>query len=139
MTIPRSLLVAWADHCGIDITDDRAVEPDRYGWPKDFGFFRAGWDSARAEMGNELSGNSGRLPPQDMSRANREQGLFRKFNVSRTDGSDFPGGKHDGCDYFVLDMTHDPYAKAAAAAYANACEGTHPVLAADLRKRHELP
>ncbi len=64
-----------------------------------------------------------------------QQGLFRKFDVRRTDGSDAPGSKHHGCRYFVLDVSHDPYAKAALTAYAAACEFTHPYLARDLREK----
>lgn len=65
-------------------------------------------------------------------------GLYNKFNVTRTDG---PGGKHDGCRYFVLDLNHDPFARAALIAYADACEGRCPELAADLRAaaNEELP
>ena len=62
----------------------------------------------------------------------RTRGLYGKFRVSRTDGSDAPGGKHDGCDYFVLDLTHDPFAIPALAAYANACRAAYPLLTADL-------
>jgi hypothetical protein len=65
-------------------------------------------------------------------------GLYRKFEVTRTDGSSAPGGKHHGCEYFVLDMTHDPFAKPAAAAYADACEPEYASLAADMRARYEL-
>ena len=61
--------------------------------------------------------------------------LYRKFTVTRTDGKSAPGKKHDGCEYFVLDMTHDPHAASALAAYADSCESTHPTLAADLRER----
>lgn len=61
-------------------------------------------------------------------------GLYRKFNVSRTDGSSEPGEQHDGCEYFVLDMTHDPLAKPAILAYADACEKDgYVVLAQELR------
>lgn len=59
--------------------------------------------------------------------------IYAKFNVTRTDGTDRPGGKHDGCRYFVLDATHDPYAVAALHAYADACETTRPTLADDVR------
>ena len=38
------------------------------------------------------------------------RGLYRKFRIERVDGSDAPGGKHDGCQYFVLDLDHDPHA-----------------------------
>lgn len=78
------------------------------------------------------------LPAQDTSKPSTEQGLFRKFDVRRTDGSDAPGGKHDGCEYFVLDVTHDPHAKAVLAAYAAGVEATHPQLAADMRQRYAL-
>lgn len=78
------------------------------------------------------------LPPRDPSKPDTEQGLFQKFVVTRTDGSSSPGGKHEGCEYFVLDIDHDPLHKPALEAYANACESTHPQLAADLRTRYRL-
>lgn len=61
--------------------------------------------------------------------------IYRKYEVHRTDGSDEPGGKHEDCTLFVLDLTHDVYARSAALMYADACQKTHPVLAADLRGR----
>lgn len=78
------------------------------------------------------------LPDRDPSKPDIEQGVFRKFDVRRTDGSSAPGGKHEGCEYFVLDVRCDPYAKAALAAYADACQKTHPALAADMRDRYDL-
>lgn len=60
------------------------------------------------------------------------RGLFEKFRVSRVDGSDAIGGKHHGCDYFVLDLTHDKHAKAALRAYADDCRAERPALARDL-------
>jgi hypothetical protein len=65
----------------------------------------------------------------------KDEGIFRKFNIQRRDGGDLPGGKHDGCDYFVLDWRHDPFAVPAARAYAKACASKFPQLARDLRKR----
>ena len=62
-------------------------------------------------------------------------GFYRKFIVSRVDGRDAPGGDREGAEYFTLDLTHDPYARAAVLAYADACEAELPVLAADLRRR----
>jgi hypothetical protein len=59
-------------------------------------------------------------------------GLYRKFDVRRTDGSSEPGGKHAGCNYFVLDVTHDPHAISALRAYAESCRSQFPLLAADL-------
>jgi len=74
----------------------------------------------------------GALPERDPSKPAEQQGLFRKFDVRRTDGSDQPGGKHHGCRYYVLDLTHDQHAPAAMRAYAAACASTHPQLAADI-------
>jgi hypothetical protein len=68
-----------------------------------------------------------------MSDIDRSRGLYNKYTVTRLhDGS----GKHRECDFFVLDITHDPYALIALAAYAEACRPTHPLLAADLG--HEI-
>lgn len=78
------------------------------------------------------------LPERDPGLTNRAQGVYRKFDVRRTDGSSEPGGKHHGCEHFVLDVTHDPHARAALAAYAAAVEATHPTLAADMRDRYGL-
>jgi hypothetical protein len=63
----------------------------------------------------------------------RETGLIDKFRVQRTDGSDAPGQKHDGCAYFVLDLTHDPHAIPALATYARSCAADYPALAKDLK------
>ena len=62
----------------------------------------------------------------------RQMGLYNKFAVKRTDGKDAPGEKHEGCEYFVLDVTHDPFALPALKAYADACRATYPALARDL-------
>ena len=62
----------------------------------------------------------------------RTRGLYGKFRVERLDGKSAPGEKHDGCDYFVLDLTHDPYAVLALATYAGQCEEEYPLLADDL-------
>lgn len=64
----------------------------------------------------------------------KEKGLYNKFVVTRTDGTDAPGEKHDSCTYFVLDLTHDPHAMPALEAYANSCAEDFPTLAADLRR-----
>lgn len=60
-------------------------------------------------------------------------GLYHKFNVSRTDGADLPGGKHHCDQYFVLNLTTDKHAIPAALAYAEACNNEFPLLAQDLR------
>jgi hypothetical protein len=58
-----------------------------------------------------------------------------KYRVERTDGSTVPGGKHARCEYFVLDLRHDRFARPALEAYASACEAEYPLLAADLRSK----
>lgn len=70
--------------------------------------------------------------------SDKECGLYKKFSVFRNDGSSLPGQKHHGCDYFVLDLTHDKFAALAPAAYADACENDYPLLASDLRKKIEV-
>jgi len=63
----------------------------------------------------------------------KSRGFFGKFSVKRTDGKDAPGEKHDGCQYFVLDLTHDVHARVAARAYAVSCEEDgYQLLAKDL-------
>jgi len=59
---------------------------------------------------------------------------LNRFSVKRTDGSSEPGGKHEECFCFVLDLEHDKFARPAMEAYAAACESEYPPLAADLRK-----
>lgn len=68
----------------------------------------------------------------------KERGLYNKFNVTRTDGSSGPGGKHESCMYFVLDLAHDPHAMPALTAYANSCERDYPKLAWDLRDARDI-
>lgn len=62
----------------------------------------------------------------------RNLGLYNKFVVSRTDREDGEGRRHYNCEYFVLDVDHDPHAKAAIKAYAESCRKDFPLLAQDL-------
>lgn len=78
------------------------------------------------------------LPKFDPSKPKQSQGLYDKFIVMRTDGSDCSGGKHHGCEYFVLDVTHDPHARPALEAYAAACVSEYPQLAADIAQHHNI-
>jgi hypothetical protein len=64
----------------------------------------------------------------------KTRGIYEKFKVERTDGKSAPGGKHNGCQYFVLDVTCDQHAIRALLAYAESCKGEYPLLAADVRK-----
>lgn len=52
----------------------------------------------------------------------KAKGLFSKFEVRRTDGTDGVHQKHDGCQYFVLDLTHDRHAAPALRAYADSAK-----------------
>ena len=61
------------------------------------------------------------------------KGLYHKFFVTRTDGRSGPGGLHENCKYFVLDLTHDKHAIPAIQAYAKSCRKKNPVLADDLQ------
>jgi hypothetical protein len=61
------------------------------------------------------------------------KGLYRKYDVRRTDGRDAPGEKHEGCLLFVLDLDHDPFAMEAIKAYAlTAQQEGYGALASDL-------
>lgn len=62
----------------------------------------------------------------------KTRGLYEKFEVYRTDGEHLPGGKHEGCQYFVLDVTHDPFAIPALREYADSCRHEYPLLADSL-------
>lgn len=64
-----------------------------------------------------------------------QQGIYNKFNVTRTDGRHAAGQKHADCDYFVLDLSHDKHALPALTAYAVSCKEEFPLLAADLRAK----
>ena len=62
-----------------------------------------------------------------------QRGVYEKFSrIERTDGTHVEGGKHHGCRYFVLDLDHDEYARAAMRAYAAACREKYPALAEDI-------
>jgi hypothetical protein len=68
------------------------------------------------------------------------KGLYPKYTVIRNDGRDKPGEMHEGCEYFVIDLTHDPLAVAPLEAYAEkASEAGYHDLARDLRlKANEI-
>jgi hypothetical protein len=65
----------------------------------------------------------------------KTRGLYRKFKVERTDGESALGGKHHGCDCFVLDVSCDPHAIPALLAYAESCKREYPLLAIDVRTK----
>jgi hypothetical protein len=75
--------------------------------------------------------------------ADRKKGLYDKYKVTRIDGEDRreglrggPPGRHYGCEYFVLDLNHDPHALPAILAYASSAEEDgYRALAKDLRDK----
>lgn len=66
---------------------------------------------------------------RDTPEADKGRGLYRKYDVKRLGGTP---GKHDTCEYFVLDLAHDGHAMTALRAYANSCRIEFPDLAADI-------
>ena len=66
----------------------------------------------------------------------KTRGLYGKFRVERTDGTSAPGERHHGCEYFVLDLTHDEHAFPALKGYVQSLKktGEYPLLQADLEK-----
>jgi hypothetical protein len=64
----------------------------------------------------------------------KKLGLYGKYRVERLDGSSAIGGKHEGCNYYVLDIEHDKYALPSLKAYADACQAEYPLLAEDILK-----
>ena len=65
----------------------------------------------------------------------RERGMYGKYRVKKLGDA---AGKHSECAYFVLDVTHDPFAIPALIAYAEACRKSHPLLSADLLRMANL-
>lgn len=59
-------------------------------------------------------------------------GVYRKYLVKRLRDRE---KKHEKCEYFVLDMMHDPFAIPALNAYVEACKASLPELANDLRDK----
>ena len=88
---------------------------------------------ANASLGKMDSGD--KAVPVVATPSDRSLGLYNKFHVQRIDGRDDIGEKHYGCDYFVLDITHDRHAIAALFAYADSCETEYPLLAKDVRAK----
>jgi hypothetical protein len=64
-----------------------------------------------------------------MSANSLGEGLVAKYEVTKLND---PTGKHEGCNYFVLDPQHDPTARIALKAYADAILPYRPQLSADI-------
>ena len=66
----------------------------------------------------------------------QDRGVYDKYSVvERTDGRHAPGEKHHNCQYFVLDLSHDPHSIEALRAYAESCASEYPNLASDLLRQ----
>jgi hypothetical protein len=61
--------------------------------------------------------------------SDRSIGFHNKYDVRRLGDTI---GKHDDCSFFVLDLTHDQFAKMALVVYAMQCQERYPALATDL-------
>ncbi len=88
-----------------------------------------------AKAWNDLRSRLGQSSAPNACEADERRGLYGKYRVERTNGSSGPGGKHERCEYFVLDLAHDKYAFDALQAYALACREEFPQLASDLLRR----
>lgn len=66
----------------------------------------------------------------------RDRGLYAKYYVARLNDE---VGKHEQCDYFVLDLVHDRHSRMALIAYAASCADEFPALARDLLDRLSSP
>ena len=132
MGSPRGYVRMSLDVCDLDYVDSITQAQ----WEG----FQAGRAAApvQAQEPEHIPVRPGHFPQRDPSKPAEQQGVFKKFDVWRTDGSSAPGGKHRECRYFVLDVDHDALAKPALQAYAAACAATHPDLSADMVKRFDL-
>ncbi len=96
----------------------------------------AQWDDPEHAPGGEMTASDLglRFDPEQTRGLNE-----KKFITFRADGTSQFGEKHHGCDYFVLDLKHDKFAKEAMLSYADECEGEFPHLADDLRAKATKP
>jgi len=69
---------------------------------------------------------------ETMADQDQERGIYEKYIVKRGDGRSEPGQRHYGCNYFVLDLTHDRFARKALLQYAEDCKVLFPELSKDL-------
>lgn len=62
--------------------------------------------------------------PMEFRESGTTDRMYMKYHVTRVDNSDLPGGKHDGCPLFVLDLRHDPHARIAATRWAQSASAS---------------
>lgn len=76
---------SWADRCGIDRADERAIEPHIYGWPDKYAIFRDGWDAACLTVAQYLK--DGETVAEAMERnwldSQNALGLFAKERIAK--------------------------------------------------------
>lgn len=81
-------------------------------------------DKRRWKKANRMT-----LPADPGNAPDSQRGLYGKYAVTRL--ADYED-KHGTCPFFVLDIRHDPFARAAVVAYAEACQREYPFLSQDL-------
>jgi hypothetical protein len=119
------------------------ANPNAVGWSTGYLGSRGAWTWTDKQNAHEVKTVSNLREALDaaMSRpsdtgdtmTSKNVGLIGKYHVERTDGSSAEGQKHHGCQYFVLDLTHDPLAFPALAAYErHARQAGYVALADDL-------
>lgn len=96
-------------------------------------YAKARYTDAAGKAGDDLVFAVDALSRSHDAEQSASDRLYGKFHVKRADGRDQPGGDKADARYFVLDYVHDPAARTALRAYADASEQTAPRLAADLR------
>lgn len=72
------------------------------------------------------------LKPSDPAVPREAQGLVHKYHITRVDQSE----QHPDCEYFVMDLTHDPYSVPAMVIYALAAGVEYPQLKDDILARY---
>lgn len=80
-----------------------------------------GTDREMTELESKLFAIKNEKDPFVAKRLKKELWLYDKFTITRNDGTDKKGGKHENADYFVLDLTNDKFAVNALIAYEQAC------------------
>lgn len=65
-----------------------------------------------------------------------KRGLHGKFIIARRDNKHLLGQKHHGCDYFVLDLTHDQHGIQVVRYYATLCREDRPQLSQEIFEKY---
>ncbi len=89
----------------------------------------AAFNESMREIRQTLRGDPPAQPVGNTTIGDDVLGLYKKYDVRRVND---PTGKHEKCEYYVLDLVHDKFSANALEAYARACERGFPKLAYDL-------